>query len=161
MTRSVVSLLGAFGLVGVVWRWSHDRQRFPWRAVAWGLETQFLFGRVNAPLAWLMGVPAKDCGVPGQVLGERIVLNEFVGALSLAKLRAHLDERSFVLATYALCGLANFGSIAIQIGSIGALVPQPRAELARLGARTMQGGQLARSLTATAEGCAFDGVSRA
>ncbi len=113
---------------------------------------QNLFGWLNAPFAWLMGVPTKDCLAIGQVLGERIVLNEFIGYLSLTKLKAQLDERSFVLATYALCGFANFTSIAIQIGGIGALVPQRRADLAQLGARAMLGGLLACYLTATVVG---------
>jgi CNT family concentrative nucleoside transporter len=116
------------------------------------LTLQTLFGWVNAPFAWLMGVPAKDCLAIGQVLGERIVLNELFGYLSLAQQRSGLDERSFVLATYALCGFANLGSIAIQIGGIGALAPDRRGDLARLGIRAMIGGLLACYLTATIVG---------
>ncbi len=110
---------------------------------------QKLFGWVNAPFAWLMGVPAKDCVAVGQVLGERIVLNEFIGYLSLAKLKDTIDPRSFTIATYALCGFANFASIAIQIGGIGALVPSRRAELAQFGVRAMVGGLLACYMMAT------------
>ncbi|MBI2926248.1 MAG: Na+ dependent nucleoside transporter domain protein [Verrucomicrobia bacterium] len=120
--------------------------------VAAPVTLQNLFGWLNAPFAWLMGVPTKDCLAIGQVLGERIVLNEFIGYLSLSKLQAQLDARSFVLATYALCGFANFTSIAIQIGGIGALVPQRRADLAQLGARAMLGALLACYLTATVVG---------
>jgi concentrative nucleoside transporter, CNT family len=112
------------------------------------LTLQTLFGWFNAPFAWLMGVPLKDCSVVGQILGERIVLNEFFGYLTLTKQKAILDERSFILATYALCGFANFGSIAIQIGGIGALVPSRRNDLAELGVRAMIGGLLACYLTA-------------
>ena len=99
-----------------------------------------------------MGVPWKDCNLIGEVLGERIVLNEFVGYLHLTQAKAQLDERSFILATYALCGFANFGSIAIQIGGIGALVPERRNDLARLGLRAMVGGLLASYLTASIVG---------
>ena len=106
-----------------------------------------ILGWVNAPFAWLMGIPAKDCGFIGQVLGERIVLNEFVGYLDLTNhVRDHpgvLDQRSVILASYALCGFANFSSIAIQIGGIGALAPERRGDLARIGLRAMFAGLLA------------------
>ncbi|MEK7780093.1 MAG: nucleoside transporter C-terminal domain-containing protein [Verrucomicrobiota bacterium] len=113
---------------------------------------QTLFGWVNAPFAWLMGVPWKDCPAIGSVLGERIVINEFVGYFSLSKMTATLDPRSYTLATYALCGFANFSSIAIQIGGIGSLAPTRRADLAKLGLRAMIGGLLASYLTATIAG---------
>ena len=113
---------------------------------------QTLFGWLNAPFAWLMGVPSKDCLSIGSVLGERIVINEFVGYLSLSKMASQLDERSYMLATYALCGFANFSSIAIQIGGIGSLAPTRRADLAKLGLRAMIGGLLASYLTATIAG---------
>jgi CNT family concentrative nucleoside transporter len=112
---------------------------------------QFL-GWINWPFAWLLGVPAADCAKVGQVLGERIVLNEFLGYLDLAKLRDSISPRSYILASYALCGFANFSSIAIQIGGIGALVPERRSELARLGLRAMVGGLLASYLTACVAG---------
>ena len=99
-----------------------------------------------------MGVPSKDCVAIGRILGERIVLNEFFGYLSLTQQKATLDPRSFVLATYALCGFANFGSIAIQIGGIGALAPERRGDLAQLGLRAMIGGLLASYLTAALVG---------
>jgi CNT family concentrative nucleoside transporter len=113
---------------------------------------QNLLGWVNWPFAWVMGTPTKDCALVGQILGERIVLNEFIGYLSLTKQKANLDERSFILATYALCGFANFASIAIQIGGIGALAPDRRGDLARLGLRAMVAGLLASYLTATVIG---------
>jgi CNT family concentrative nucleoside transporter len=113
---------------------------------------QTLFGWLNAPFAWLMGVPWKDCAAIGSVLGERIVINEFIGYLSLSKVSATVDPRSYVLATYALCGFANFSSIAIQIGGIGSLAPTRRADLAKLGLRAMIGGLLASYLTATIAG---------
>jgi len=129
--------------------------------LSWGLRPfgihaeaplQTVCGWINAPFAWLMGVPAKDCVAIGSVLGERIVLNEFIGYLSLSDLKAQLDPRSFTLATYALCGFANFASIAIQIGGIGSLAPERRADLAKLGLRAMIGGLLSCYLTATIAG---------
>jgi CNT family concentrative nucleoside transporter len=108
---------------------------------------QALLGWVNAPFAWLMGVPWRDCRAVGGILGERIVLNEFIGYLSLSKAEGLLPE-SKVIATYALCGFANFSSIAIQIGGIGALAEGRRQDLARLGLKAMVGGLLACYCTA-------------
>ncbi|HEY5911302.1 MAG TPA: nucleoside transporter C-terminal domain-containing protein [Verrucomicrobiae bacterium] len=113
---------------------------------------QNLFGWVNAPFAWLMGVPAKDCVAIGQVLGERIVLNEFIGYVSLTGSHTAVDPRSFVIATYALCGFANFSSIAIQVGGIGSLAPERRTEMAKLGVRAMVGGLLATYVSAAIAG---------
>jgi CNT family concentrative nucleoside transporter len=115
---------------------------------------QNIFGWVNAPFAFLMGVPVQDCVKVGQILGERIVLNEFVGYLDLtahAKTLA-LHPRSFMIATYALCGFANFSSIAIQVGGIGSLAPERRSEMAKLGFRAMIGGLLAAYMTACLAG---------
>ncbi len=115
---------------------------------------QTIFGWLNAPFAWLMGVPAQDCVNVGQILGERVVLNEFVGYLDLttnAKQLA-LDPRSFTIATYALCGFANFSSIAIQVGGIGSLAPERRSEMAKIGFRAMCGGLLAAYMTACLAG---------
>ena len=127
------------------------------RALGWaGVHTdqplQILFGWVNAPFAWLMGVPAKDCLAIGQILGERVVLNEFIGYLDLTRSASQFDPRSFTLATYALCGFANFASIAIQVGGIGSLAPERRGEMARLGFRAMIGGLLASYMTACIAG---------
>jgi len=122
--------------------------------VAEPVKLQTIFGWLNAPFAWLMGVPAKDCLAVGQILGERVVLNEFVGYLDLtanAKQLA-LDPRSFTIATYALCGFANFSSIAIQVGGIGSLAPERRSEMAKIGLRAMCGGLLAAYMTASLAG---------
>src|ERR1017187_2310419 len=113
---------------------------------------QVVFGWANAPFAWLMGVPAHDCYAVGQILGDRIVLNEFIGYLDLTNPAIHLDNRSFIIATYALCGFANFSSIAIQVGGIGSLAPERRGDMARLGIRAMIGGLLASYMTATIAG---------
>ncbi|MCX8157635.1 MAG: Na+ dependent nucleoside transporter domain protein [Verrucomicrobiae bacterium] len=111
---------------------------------------QTVLGWLNAPLAWLMGVPAQDCLAIGAVLGERVVLNEFIGYVSLNA--APVEARSYTIAIYALCGFANFASIAIQVGGIGALIPERRGELARLGLRAMLGGLLACYVSATLAG---------
>ena len=115
---------------------------------------QNIFGWINAPFAWLMGVPVQDCLSIGQILGERIVLNEFVGYLDLTSnaQKLALDPRSFTIATYALCGFANFSSIAIQVGGIGSLAPERRSEMAQLGFRAMIGGLLAAYMTACLAG---------
>lgn len=120
--------------------------------IAEPVTLQKFFGWVNAPFAWLMGVPSHDCLTVGGFLGERIVLNEFIGYLSLTGPNTHIDPRSFTLATYALCGFANFSSIAIQVGGIGSLAPERRSDMAKLGVRAMIGGLLASYITATIAG---------
>jgi len=123
--------------------------------VAQPVTLQNVFGWLNAPFAWLMGVPPQDCQAIGQILGERIVLNEFVGYLDLTShaQALALDPRSFMIATYALCGFANFSSIAIQVGGIGSLAPERRSEMAQVGFRAMIGGLLAAYMTASLAGC--------
>ena len=131
-----------------------------WPQHAFGVATpvtiQQMLGWLNAPFAWLMGVPWNDCPFIGQILGERIVLNEFVGYLDLSNfVKTHpgaVDPRSITLASYALCGFANFSSIAIQIGGIGALAPGRRHDLARLGFRAMVAGLLACYVMTTVVG---------
>ncbi len=113
---------------------------------------QLTLGWLNAPCAWLMGVPWSECGQVGALLGERVVLNEFFAYLHLSQQGGTLSPRSAEIATYALCGFANFGSIAIQIGGIGALVPERRGELAQLGIKSMVGGLLACYCTACVAG---------
>jgi CNT family concentrative nucleoside transporter len=120
------------------------------------LTIQQMLGWLNAPFAWLMGVRWSDCPLIGQMLGERIVTNEFVGYVNLSNyVKANpgtLDQRSITLASYALCGFANFSSIAIQIGGIGALAPDRREDLARLGLKSMVAGVLACYLFAAVVG---------
>lgn len=113
---------------------------------------QEIFGYLFAPIAWLMGVSWKDCYSIGNLLGTRLVLNEFVAFLQLGPMKPALDERSFVIATYALCGFANFSSIAIQIGGIGALAPNRKSDLARLGLRAVAAGSLANFMSACIAG---------
>jgi len=116
------------------------------------LSLQRLFGWVFAPVAWSMGVPWQDAPTIGNLLGTRMVLNEFVAYSQLGPMKDALDPRSFTIATFALCGFANFSSIGIQIGGIGALAPNRRHDLARLGLRAMLAGTLANFVTATIAG---------
>jgi CNT family concentrative nucleoside transporter len=117
-----------------------------------GLSLQQIFGWMFAPVAWSMGVPWKDATTVGNLLGTRMALNEFVAYSQLGPLKPVLDPRSFTIATFALCGFANFASIGIQIGGIGALAPTRRHDLARLGLRAMLAGTLANFVTATIAG---------
>jgi CNT family concentrative nucleoside transporter len=117
-----------------------------------GLSLQQIFGWVFAPIAWSMGVPWRDAPAIGNLLGTRMVLNEFVAYSQLGPMKATLDPRSFTIATFALCGFANFASIGMQVGGIGALAPSRRSDLARLGFRAMMAGTLANFVTATIAG---------
>ena len=117
-----------------------------------GTSLQQIFGFVLAPIAWSIGVPWRDAPAIGNLLGTRMVLNEFIAYSQLGPLKEMLDPRSFTIATFALCGFANLGSIGIQIGGIGALVPNRRHDLARLGLRAMFAGSLANFMTATIAG---------
>jgi concentrative nucleoside transporter, CNT family len=112
------------------------------------LSLQKVFGWVFAPIAWCLGVSWRDAGVVGNLLGTRMVLNEFIAFAQLGPLKDSLDPRSFTVATFALCGFANFASIGIQVGGIGALVPERRHDLARLGFRAMLAGTLANFASA-------------
>jgi len=111
-----------------------------------------VFGYLLAPVAWLLGVPWHDAMAVGNLLATKIVLNEFVAFSILGPLKGHIAARSFTIATYALCGFANFASIGIQIGGIGALIPDRRQDLARLGFWALLGGTLANYLSAAIVG---------
>jgi CNT family concentrative nucleoside transporter len=117
-----------------------------------GLSMQQILGYGFAPIAWSLGVPWVDAPTVGNLLGTRMVLNEFVAYSQLGPLQATLTPKSFTIATFALCGFANFSSIGIQIGGIGALAPERRHDLARLGLRAMLAGTFANFLTATIAG---------
>lgn len=116
------------------------------------LTLQRLLGWLSAPFAWLLGVEWRDAQTVGFLLGEKIILNEFVAYLDLVKYKDLISPRSFNIATYALCGFANFGSIAIQIGGISILAEERRSDFARLGFKAMIGGALAATMTATIAG---------
>jgi CNT family concentrative nucleoside transporter len=111
-----------------------------------------IFGVLFAPVAWVIGIPKHDCVAIGNLLGMRMVLNELVAFKALGPMKATLDPRSFTIATFALCGFANLSSIGIQIGGIGALAPNKRGELARLGVRAMLAGTMANLMSASIAG---------
>jgi CNT family concentrative nucleoside transporter len=118
------------------------------------LTLQWLLGWIGAPLAWVMGVPWSEARDVGTLLGIKTVVNEFVGYAEMQKMiqAGQLSERAVVISTYALCGFSNFSSIAIQIGGIGAMAPERKGDLARIGLRAMIAGSLACFQTATIAG---------
>jgi len=121
-----------------------------------GLSIEKIFGWIFMPFAWLMGVPSQDVLQVGNLIGQKTVLNEFVAYLNMSVLLkatpGALTERSIIIASYALCGFSNFLSIAIQVGGIGALAPERRQDLARLGLYAVLGGSLACFMTAAIAG---------
>ncbi len=120
-----------------------------------GLSLDYIFGLLMAPVAWLLGAPASDMLMVGQLLGEKTIINEFVAYASLGELKSGLDEKSIIIATYALCGFSNFASIGIQIGGIGALAPNQKTTLSQLGLRALLGGTVACFFTAAIAGIFF------
>ncbi len=119
------------------------------------LSLQFILGYAFAPLMWLIGVGTEDITLVGRLLGEKIIMSEFIGYISLAELKgvaAFSHEKSIIMATYMLCGFANFASIGIQIGGIGSLAPGQRKQLSIFGMRALLGGTLASLLSATMVG---------
>src|SRR5690349_20870738 len=111
-----------------------------------------IFGVMFAPVAWVIGIPWKDCPVIGNLLGTRMILNEFVAFSLLAGQKAAIDPRSYTIATYALCGFANLGNIGIEIGGISSLAPNKRGELAKLGVRAMLAGTMVNLMSASIAG---------
>jgi len=119
------------------------------------LSLQFILGYAFAPIMWLLGVPAEDIDLVGRVLGEKLIMTEFIGYVSLAELKAasaFVSNKSIIMATYILCGFANFASIGIQIGGIGSLAPKKRVLLSQFGMRALLAGTLASLLSATIVG---------
>ena len=116
------------------------------------LSLETILGWIFFPIAFLMGVPLSDCFLVGQLLGEKMAINEFVAYLHLSQVVEQLSYRSIVISTYALCGFANFGSIAIQIGGIGGMAPSRRSEIAKFGIKSMIAGSIAAFMTATIAG---------
>ena len=135
------------GIMGGVHNWlaGHGIPWFP-------QSLEKIFGIIFAPVAWVIGIPWRDCGIIGNLLGTRMVLNELVAFSMLGPMRAAIDPRSFTIATFALCGFANLSSIGIQIGGIGALAPNKKGELARLGIRAMLAGTMANLMSASIAG---------
>lgn len=135
------------GILGAVGEWVHFEQRF-----GVPLNMQILLGYVLAPFTFLMGVPWEDASKVGNLIGLKIILNELVAYTDLVALRESLQPKSELIATYALCGFANLGSIGIQIGGIGGLAPSRKSDLARLGLRAVLAGSFASFMTATLAG---------
>ena len=144
----LIAFLALIAMCNGILGWLHTLPLLGWLPAS--LER--VFGILFAPVAFILGVPWKDCSVIGDLLGTRLVLNEFVSFLKLGPLKSQLDPRSFIIATYALCGFANFSSIAIQIGGIGALAPTRRSDLARLGLRAVAAGTMANFMSACIAG---------
>lgn len=120
-----------------------------------GFTLQYIFGNVLKPMAWLLGTDWEDCALVGQLLGEKTILNEFVAYVSLGELKqsgAFTSEKSIIIATYILCGFANFASIGIQIGGIGTLAPNRRTLLSQLGLKALLAGTIASLFTAAIVG---------
>jgi concentrative nucleoside transporter, CNT family len=144
MLISFIALLAlADYLVGGAhnWLFAHHFRWFP-------ESLEQLFGWIFSPIAWLIGIPWKDASTIGYLLGTRMSINEVVAFAKLGQLKGTLDPRSFTIATFALCGFANFSSIGIQIGGIGALAPEQRGQLAKFGIRAMLAGTMANLMSA-------------
>lgn len=118
------------------------------------LSLNFLLGYLLSPIAWIIGVPWSDAVTVGSLIGQKVVLNEFIAYVDLGSLIQNgvLSDKARIISTYALCGFANFSSIAIQIGGIGGIAPNRRHDLARFGLRAVLGGSLATFMTATIAG---------
>jgi concentrative nucleoside transporter, CNT family len=142
----LIVFLALLALLNAVMGWIHIH-------VGWfPYNLQEVLGWIFAPVAWLIGIPWHDAAQIGNLLGTRMVLNEFVAFAQLGTIKGTLDPRSFTIATFALCGFANFSSIGIQIGGIGALAPEQRQQLARFGIRAMLAGTMANLMSASIVG---------
>jgi CNT family concentrative nucleoside transporter len=139
---ALVGLLNAMMLGTSNFLWVHGHIPFPH-------SLNSVLGVIGAPVAWLIGIPWREAPAIGNLLGTRAVLNEFVAYTQLGLQKSQLSPRTFSIATFALCGFANIGSIGMQIGGIGALVPNRRNDLAQLGLRAMLAGTMANLLSAS------------
>jgi CNT family concentrative nucleoside transporter len=144
----LISFLALVALLDGLLGWAHGLYGMYWVPSSLGQILGFFF----APVAWLIGVPWRDCAAIGNLLGTRMALNEVIAYISLGAQKAALLPRSFTIGTFALCGFANLGSIGMQIGGIGALVPERRNDLAKLGIRAMLAGTMANLISASIAG---------
>jgi CNT family concentrative nucleoside transporter len=144
----LISFLALVALLDSLLLWTHGLAYMHWVPGSLGQ----ILGYVFAPVAWLIGVPWHDCLAIGNLLGTRMALNEVIAYIALGAQKATLSPRSFTIATFALCGFANLGSIGMQIGGIGALVPERRNDLAKLGVRAMLAGTMANLISASIAG---------
>ena len=149
----LISFLALVALLDGLLGWVHGLHDMQWFPSSLGQ----ILGWIGAPVAWLIGVPWRDCAVIGNLLGTRMALNEVIAYIALGAHKATLLPRSFTIATFALCGFANLGSIGMQIGGIGALVPERRGDLARLGFRAMLAGTMANLISASIAGIFLGG----
>ena len=145
----LIAFLALIALCNRAFGWAHSY--LPW----FPASLQAILAVVFSPVAWLLGVEWHDCSTVGNLLGTRMILNEFVAFVDLGKVKALLHPRSFVIATFALSGFANLSSIAIQIGGIGALAPSRKSDLARFGLKAMLVGTLANFMSACISGVRF------
>jgi concentrative nucleoside transporter, CNT family len=144
----LIAFIGLIALVNGILKGLHDTNHLGWVPTS----MQSILGRIFAPVAWLLGVKYNDCATVGNLLGERLILNEFVAFVDLGKIGNTLDPRSFIISTFALCGFANLSSVAIQVGGIGALAPTRKSDLARLGLKAMAAGTMANFMSACIAG---------
>jgi CNT family concentrative nucleoside transporter len=144
----LIAFIGLIALVNGGLNALHGMRFFGWLPNS----MQGILGVIFAPIAWLLGVRWHDCAAVGNLLGTRLILNEFVAFVDLGKIRATLDPKSFVIATYALCGFANLSSVAIQVGGIGALAPSRKSDVARLGLKAVAAGTMANFMSACIAG---------
>jgi CNT family concentrative nucleoside transporter len=144
----LISFLALVALLDMLLGWIHMHAGLHWIPGSLGEILGYIFW----PVAWLIGVPAQDCSLIGNLLGTRMALNEVIAYIALGAHKATILPRSFTIATFALCGFANLGSIGMQIGGIGALVPERRNDLARLGVRAMLAGTMANLISASIAG---------
>jgi CNT family concentrative nucleoside transporter len=150
----LISFLALIALTDGLLGWAHNGLAHA--GIGWfPASIEQIFGVLFAPIAWLIGIPWHDCPIIGNLLGTRMVLNELVAFSMLGPQRGVLDPRSFTIATFALCGFANLSSIGIQIGGIGALAPNRRGDLARLGVRAMLAGTMANLMSASIAGILY------
>ncbi len=144
----LIAFIGLIAMLNGILHAMHDTRWFGWLPGS----MQEILARVFAPIAWLLGVKWADCASIGNLLGTRLILNEFVAFIDLGKIRDAIDPRSFTIATFALCGFANLSSVAIQVGGIGALAPTRKSDLARLGLRAVACGTMANFMSACIAG---------
>jgi CNT family concentrative nucleoside transporter len=144
----LIAFIGLIAMLNGGIQWLHATRYFGWLPDS----MQGILGKIFAPIAWLLGVKWNDCATVGNLLGTRLILNEFVAFVDLGKIGGGLDPKSFVIATYALCGFANLSSVAIQVGGIGALAPTRKSDLARLGMKAVAAGTMANFMSACIAG---------
>lgn len=144
----LISFLAILAVINAMFAGTHNYLFAHFQIVWFPSSLQQIFGWLFAPVAWLIGIPWHNAPLVGSLLGTRMAANELVAFTELAKLKDTLDPRTFMITTFALCGFANFGSIGVQIGGIGALAPSQRGQLAKFGIRAMLAGTMANLISA-------------